>query len=539
MADLAQPVSMDFPLTTPRILDRARLYHADVEVVCRRPDRSLVRTTYGEVVRRARALASALRNLGVRPQDRVATLCWNHREHLECYLGVPASGAVLHTLNLRLHPEELAYIMEHARDRVLVVDDVLLPLFETFRERVRVERMFVVPTSGKPVPAGYDSYEELVASGDSDFAPPELSETSPAMMCYTSGTTGRPKGVAYSHRALVLAALATLVADSFAISCADTVLATVPMFHVAGWVLPFSAPLAGARLVLPGPHLDPRSLAELLSAERATFSAGVPTVWLGVVQLLEREPGRWPLAPGLRVALGGSAPPEALLRAMRRLGIRPVHGWGMTEVLIGIQSHLRPWMEGWPEEQQYEALTKQGIPVPLLEARVMSEVGEVTPDGRTPGELQVRGPWVAAGYHRGEAPDSWTPDGWFRTGDVAVVDPAGQIRIVDRTKDLIKSGGEWISSVDLENALMAHPKVQEAAVVAVPHPQWMERPLAVVVPKPGQTPTAEELRAFLGQRFPKWWLPDAFVFATEIPKTSTGKLAKAVLRERYRTWSWS
>jgi len=539
VADLAQPVSMDFPLTTPRILDRARLYHADVEVVCRRPDRSLVRTTYGEVVQRARALASALRNLGVRPQDRVATLCWNHREHLECYLGVPASGAVLHTLNLRLHPEELAYIMEHARDRVLVVDDVLLPLFEAFRERVRVERIFVVPTSGKPVPPGYDSYEELVASGDSDFAPPELSETSPAMMCYTSGTTGRPKGVAYSHRALVLAALATLVADSFAISCADTVLATVPMFHVAGWVLPFSAPLAGARLVLPGPHLDPRSLAELLSAERATFSAGVPTVWLGVVQLLEREPGRWPLAPGLRVALGGSAPPEALLRAMRRLGIRPVHGWGMTEVLIGIQSHLRPWMEGWPEEQQYEALTKQGIPVPLLEARVMSEVGEVTPDGRTPGELQVRGPWVAAGYHRGEAPDSWTPDGWFRTGDVAVVDPAGQIRIVDRTKDLIKSGGEWISSVDLENALMAHPKVQEAAVVAVPHPQWMERPLAVVVPKPGQTPTPEELRAFLGQRFPKWWLPDAFVFATEIPKTSTGKLAKAVLRERYRTWSWS
>jgi len=534
-----QPVSMDFPLTTPRILDRARVYHADVGVVCRRPDRSLVRTTYGEVVRRARALASALRNLGVRPQDRVATLCWNHREHLECYLGVPASGAVLHTLNLRLHPEELAYIVEHAQDRVLVVDDVLLPLFETFRERVRVERIFVVPTSGKPVPPGYDSYEELVGSGDPDFAPPELSETSPAMMCYTSGTTGRPKGVAYSHRALVLAALATLVADSFAISCADTVLATVPMFHVAGWVLPFSAPLAGARLVLPGPHLDPRSLAELLSAERATFSAGVPTVWLGVVQLLEREPGRWPLAPGLRVALGGSAPPEALLRAMRRLGIRPVHGWGMTEVLVGIQSHLRPWMEGWPEERQYEALTKQGTPVPLLEARVVSEVGEVAPDGRTPGELQVRGPWVAAGYHRGEAPDSWTPDGWFRTGDVAVVDPAGQIRIVDRTKDLIKSGGEWISSVDLENALMAHPKVQEAAVVAVPHPQWMERPLAVVVPRPGQTPTPEELRAFLGQRFPKWWLPDAFVFATEIPKTSTGKLAKAVLRERYRTWSWS
>ncbi|MDR7513643.1 MAG: long-chain fatty acid--CoA ligase [Armatimonadota bacterium] len=538
MGNPGQPVSMDFPLTTPRILDRARVYHADVGVVCRRPDRSLVRTTYGEVVRRARALASALRNLGVRPQDRVATLCWNHREHLECYLGVPASGAVLHTLNLRLHPEELAYIVEHAQDRVLVVDDVLLPLFETFRERVRVERIFVVPTSGKPVPPGYDSYEELVGSGDPDFAPPELSETSPAMMCYTSGTTGRPKGVAYSHRALVLAALATLVADSFAISCADTVLATVPMFHVAGWVLPFSAPLAGARLVLPGPHLDPRSLAELLSAERATFSAGVPTVWLGVVQLLEREPGRWPLAPGLRVALGGSAPPEALLRAMRRLGIRPVHGWGMTEVLVGIQSHLRPWMEGWPEERQYEALTKQGTPVPLLEARVVSEVGEVAPDGRTPGELQVRGPWVAAGYHRGEAPDSWTPDGWFRTGDVAVVDPAGQIRIVDRTKDLIKSGGEWISSVDLENALMAHPKVQEAAVVAVPHPQWMERPLAVVVPRPGQTPTPEELRAFLGQRFPKWWLPDAFVFATEIPKTSTGKLAKAVLRERYRTWSW-
>lgn len=468
----------------------------------------------------------------------MATLCWNHPEHLECYLGVPASGAILHTLNLRLHPDELAYVVSHAEDRMLVVDDVLLPLLASFRDRVRLERVFVVCTSGDAVPAGYDSYEDLLAAGEFSAPLPEPPETWPAMMCYTSGTTGRPKGVHYSHRALVLAAMASLAADSFAISCTDTVLATVPMFHVAGWVLPFAAALVGARLVLPGPHLDPHSVVELLTTEGVTFSAGVPTVWVGVVELLGREPGRWPLHPRLRLALGGSAPPETLLRALRRLGVRPIHGWGMTEVLIGIQSHLRPWMEDWPEHRLYGALARQGIPVPLLEARVVTEAGEVPQDDRTPGELQVRGPWVAGAYHRGEAPDSWTVDGWFRTGDLAVVSPRGEIRIVDRTKDLIKSGGEWISSVELENALVAHPKVQEAAVVAVPHPKWMERPLGIVVPRPGDPPTPEELRDFLRPRFPSWWIPDAFVFVPELPKTSTGKVSKAVLRQRYRDWNW-
>ncbi len=531
-------VSMDFPLTTCRVLARAERYFGHVEVLSRRPDRSLHRTTYAEVVRRARRLSSALLRLGVRPGDRVATLCWNHHQHLECYLGVPAAGAVLHTLNLRLHPDDLAYVVQHAQDRFLVVDDVLLSLLQAFQSRVTVERVFVVPTSGQPVPPGYESYEDLLDRGDPSFEPQQPSEDAPAMMCYTSGTTGRPKGVYYSHRALVLSALATLLADSFAISCTDTILAVVPMFHVAGWVFPFSAPLVGARLVLPGPHLDPESLADLLSTHRVTFSAGVPTVWVGVVQHLEQQPGRWPLAPGLRVALGGSAPPAALLRAMRRLGIRPIHGWGMTEVLIGIQSHLRPWMEAWPEEEQLAVLSQQGIPVPLLEARVVGEAGEVPGDAQTAGELQVRGPWVAGRYHKGEGADSWTPDGWFRTGDMAVVDPQGRVRIVDRSKDLIKSGGEWISSVDLENALVAHPKVREAAVVAVPHPRWVERPLAVVVPVEGEPPTPEELRDFLAPRFPKWWLPDAFVFVSEIPKTGTGKIAKAVLRERYRTWRW-
>lgn len=537
-AAVTDSVSMDFALTTARIVDRAELYHADVEVVSRRPDGTLHRTVYGDVVRRARALASALQRMGIRPGDRVATLCWNHREHLECYLGVPLCGAVLHTLNVRLHPSDLAYVVNHAEDRLLVVDDVLLPLFEAFRGQVQLDGVFVVPTAGAEVPAPYESYEALVASGSPEFHPPELPEASPALMCYTSGTTGRPKGVRYAHRALVLAALACLVADSFSLSCTDTVLVTVPMFHVAGWVLPFAAPLAGARLVLPGPHPDPETLAELLSAERVTFSAGVPTVWLDVVDRLQREPQRRPLAPSLRVALGGSAPPEALLRSMMRLGIRPVHGWGMTEVLIGIQSHLRPWMEEWPEDRRCAELARQGLPVPLLEVRVVGEAGEVPPDGRTPGELQVRGPWVAGGYHRAESQESWTEDGWFRTGDVAVLEPGRVVRIVDRTKDLIKSGGEWISSVELENALLSHPKVQEAAVVAVPHPRWMERPLAVVVPKPGESPTAEELRSFLAERFVRWWVPDAFVFVSEIPKTGTGKLAKAVLRERYRGWRW-
>lgn len=531
--------SMDFPLTTGLILNRVERYFGQVEVASRRPDGTLHHTTYRQVVRRARALTSSLLRLGIRPGDRVATLCWNHHQHLECYLGVPASGAVLHTLNLRLHPDDLAYVVNHAGDRFMVVDDVLLPLLETFRDRVTVERVFVVPTSGKPTPAGYESYEALVDQGDPHFQPQKLPEDAPAMMCYTSGTTGRPKGVCYSHRALVLSALATLLADSFAISGTHTLLAVVPMFHVAGWVLPFSAALVGARLVLPGPHLDPQSLAELLSEYRVTFSAGVPTVWLGVVQHLEANPGRWPLEPGLRVAVGGSAPPQALLQAMRRLGIRPIHGWGMTEVLIGIQSHLHPWMETMSEEEKLVLLAQQGVPVPLLEVRVVGETGEVPPDGRTVGELQVRGPWVAGSYHKGEGADSWTSDGWFRTGDMAVVDSRGRVRIVDRSKDLIKSGGEWISSLDLENALMAHPKVREAAVVAVPHPKWMERPLAVVVPVGGEPPTPDELRAFLAERFPKWWLPDAFVFVSEIPKTGTGKTAKAALRQRYHTWRWT
>jgi len=530
--------TLTYPLTLSRVLERMIRYWGHVDVVTRRPDRSLHRTTYADLYRRAHALARALTRLGIRPGDRVATLCWNHSMHMECYLGIPITGAILHTLNLRLHPSDLAYIVNHAEDRFLIVDDVLLPLFEQFKQEVRLERVFVIPFSGESVPEPYESYEELVKGPFEPFPYPDLPEDTPAMMCYTSGTTGRPKGALYSHRAMVLAAMATMLADTFAVSRRDTILAVVPMFHVAGWVLPFSAPLAGARLVLPGPHLDPESVLELISSEGATFSGGVPTVWLGILDALERSPEKYPLRRELRVAVGGSAPPESLLRRMKRAGIRLIHGWGMTEVLIGIQSHLKPYMETWPEEQQVAMQLKQGMPVPLLEARIVGPEGEVPPDDRTMGELQVRGPWVAGSYFRGEAPEAWTPDGWFRTGDVAVWDAEGFIKIVDRTKDLIKSGGEWISSVDLENALMTYPKVKEAAVIAVPHPKWMERPLAVVVPREGETVTEEELREYLRPKFAKWWLPDAFVFTKEIPKTSTGKLAKLVLREQFKDWKW-
>jgi fatty-acyl-CoA synthase len=524
---------MDYPLTVPLLLDRAARYFPQVEVASRRPDRSVGRLGYGEVRLRAHQLAGALARLGVGRGDRVATLGWNHGRHLEAYFGVPLMGGVLHTLNPRLSTADLAYIVNHAGDSVLLVDDVLLPVLERIRGQVSLKHV-VVWANGTQAPEGMIDYEELIAAEPGEFAVPRLDEREAAAMCYTSGTTGRPKGVVYSHRAIVLHSLASATTDGLAIGQREVLCPVVPMFHVNGWGLPFTATLVGCKLVLPGPHLDPESLLDLYVQEGVTLSAGVPTIWLGILQALEKEPSRWELG-AIRMVVGGSAAPESMIRGFDRHGLRVVHAWGMTEMTpLGTVSWLKRSLEELPEDQRYAYRAKQGLPAPLVEARIMGRVGEAPWDGEAMGELEVRGPWVASGYYRAaELAGKWSDDGWFRTGDVATIDPEGYVKITDRTKDLIKSGGEWISSVDLENALMGHPAVAEAAVIAAKHLKWDERPVAVVVVKEGASITAGELRAFLEPRFAKFWLPDEFVFAKEIPRTAAGKFEKSTLRQEY------
>jgi fatty-acyl-CoA synthase len=538
---------MDFPLTLPTILERAGKIFPRVEIVSRRPDKSIIRSCYGEFYRRARSLASALTKLGMKPGDRVASMMWNHSGHLEAFFGVPCAGGILHTLNLRLHPHEIAAIANHARDRFLIIDDVLLPTFEKFRGDTAFERVIVAPYGGcGSIPEGFLNYEELLDGASDDFQYPKMDENDGAAMCYTSGTTGNSKGVIYSHRALVLHSLAEAGTDSFAVSHHDTVLPVAPMFHANAWGLPYTCVMTGARLILPGPNVDAESVLDLIGQENVTIACGVPTVWLGVLAALEKNPGRWKRSSPVRIVCGGTAPPERLMRALDKHGLCILHLWGMTETTpLATVGKLKAHMRDWTPDQQYEVRAKQGWPSPFIELRVMRPDGpggtsvEAPRDGETPGELEVRGPWVAASYY--EAPDQahrWTGDGWFKTGDVATLDDEGIIKIVDRAKDLVKSGGEWISSVDLENTLMGHPAVKEACVVGIPHPKWQERPLAAIVLKDGASATAEELRAFLAKTFAKWQLPDAFVFIDAIPRTSVGKFKKLALREQFADWKW-
>jgi fatty-acyl-CoA synthase len=521
---------MDTQLTLPMLLRRSESYFGDKQIVTRMPDRSFHRQTYAETGRRARALAVGLQSLGLERGDRVATLCWNHHAHHEAYLGIPCGGFVLHTLNLRLHPNDLSYIATHANDRVVIVDRSLLPLLDQFRERTPIEHVLVVE----------DSYEELLASSNADaWRDPELDENEAAAMCYTSGTTGMPKGVLYSHRSTMLHTLGVAAGNpmGLGISEQDTILPVVPMFHANAWGYPYIATMIGAKLVYPGPFLDPESLLEDFVQEGVTWTAGVPTIWMGILAMLDATPERWDLSKMKGMLVGGSAAPRAMIAGFKeRHGMNVVHGWGMTETspvastaqLPGELSHADP-------DTQFDYIAMQGLPLPLVELRHRDAEGNLLPwDGESMGELEIRGPWIAGGYYdTPEQAHRWTDDGWFMTGDVVAIHPRGFIMIKDRSKDVIKSGGEWISSVELENALMAHPAVAEAAVIAVPDEKWTERPLAVVVTRQGSSVSGDQLRDFLEPSFAKWWLPDRYEFVAEIPKTSVGKFLKTELREMF------
>jgi fatty-acyl-CoA synthase len=524
----------DFPLTLTTIVERTEQLASDRKVVSRRPDGQIHRTTLGEVAGRARRLAGALKKLGISDGDRVATLMWNQPEHLEAYFALPLMGAVLHTLNPRLHKDELGFIASDADDRAVILDESLLEVFEAFQDAQDFAHVIVVSHSGE-TPDGIHDYEQLIADAEPMDPWPALEERRAAAMCYTSGTTGRPKGVVYSHRSTVLHSLVAALPDTMGVRGRDVVLPVVPMFHANAWGLPYAAAFAGAGLVLPGPKLDPESILDLLADEHVTMTAGVPTVWMGLLQAIEAEPDRWDLSALQRLIVGGSAVPRSLLEGFDRHGLTIIQAWGMTETSpLGSVARLPAALADASAEEQLEFRARQGVPGPFVEIRARGDEGELIPwDDETMGELEVRGPWVASGYHGGAGAEKFTDDGWFQTGDVVKIDRHGCIRICDRSKDLVKSGGEWISSVDLENLLMAHPCVAEAAVIAVPDAGWGERPLAAVVLHEGKEASPDELRDHLCQQFAKWQLPERFEFIDEIPRTATGKFKKTDLRERF------
>ncbi len=532
----------DYQLTLPAILKRAEDLYGKKEIVSRTPDKSFHRYTYADFVRRSKKLAVALGKLGLEKSDRVVTLAWNTHQHLEAYFGVPSANLILHTLNPRLSPNDLAYIINHAEDKVLLIDETLVELLDNIEDEVDLEHVFVFSVDGS-APEGLESYEDLLEGADeADFEYPDLDERDAAALCYTSGTTGRPKGALYSHRSICLHSLALAAADGLGIRERDVVLPVVPMFHVNAWGVPFAATMVGAKQVMPGVHLDPESLLEEYEQERVTFTAGVPTVFLAVLQTLDSDPGAYDLSEMRSLAIGGSAAPESMIRGFdERHGLKVVHAWGMTETdPVATVCHLTSELLEAPEDEQYKYRTKQGFPLPFIEIRARGDEGFIPWDGEAMGELEVRGPWVANSYfNTEEGSDKFIEDGWFKTGDIVTIEPRGYVEIRDRDKDLVKSGGEWISSVDLENAIMGHEAVAEASVIAIPHEKWDERPLAVVVLKDGQEATAEDLLSHLEGDFAKWQLPDAVEFVDEIPRTATGKFLKMELREQFKDYQFA
>jgi fatty-acyl-CoA synthase len=526
------------PLALSHVFHRAEQYfgHKTITTAEARGESTM---TVADWAQRVRRLATVLDTLDVSADGRVGTFCWNTGRHLELYTAAPCTGRVLHTLNIRLFPEQLTYIVNHASDEVVFVDRSLLPVLWPLVDKLETVRHVVVIDDGADADVPDDprvhDYEELLAAAvpfSGTFVVDD--ENSAAAMCYTSGTTGNPKGVVYSHRSAVLHSLISLIADGMALSERDTVMPVVPMFHANAWGLPYGCLMAGSNIVFPGPNMTPHAIAGLLENHRVTVTGGVPTIWMGVLPLLRDHD-----LSALRMILcGGSAVPKSLSESYREaIGVPMLHAWGMTETSpIATISTTRSHHDGAPEAELADARSRQGYAVPLVDLRLVDPAtDEIQPwDDVATGEIQAAGPWIASEYYRGEGEGAqFTDDGWLRTGDVATMDRYGSVRLVDRTKDLIKSGGEWIGSVELENEIMAHPKVAEAAVIAIPHPKWVERPMACVVVKPGETLTAEEVIAHLEPRVAKWWLPDAVEFIDEVPKTSVGKFSKKTLREKF------
>ena len=522
-----QGLMMDMPLLVSGLIQHADRHHGATEIVSKTVEGGIHRYTYRDAHVRARRLANALKTLGVGMNDRVATLAWNGFRHFEIYYAVAGSGAVIHTINPRLFPDQIAYIANHAEDKVVFFDSTFAPLIEKLRPQLKSVQAYVSLD---------DSYERLLAAESDRFQWPSFDERTAACLCYTSGTTGNPKGALYEHRSTMIHAYAAALPDALNLSARDVVLPVVPMFHVNAWGLPYSCAMVGAKMVFPGPHLDGRSLHQLFEAEEVTMSAGVPTVWLGLLNFMKEQKLRFSTLKN--VVIGGSACPPAMIRAFQDdYGVQVLHAWGMTEMSpLGTATTFKAKHLKMSKDERTALQNKQGRVLFGVDIRIVGESGEELPwDGKAFGDLQVRGPWVIRSYFKGEGGDP-LKDGWFPTGDVVTIDPDGYIQITDRSKDVIKSGGEWISSIDLENIAIAHPAIAEAAVIGVKHPKWDERPVVVAVKKPGQEVSKDELLRFYEGKIAKWWMPDDVLFVPELPHTATGKLSKLTLRQQLKDY---
>ena len=532
----------DWPLLCHRIIDHAAIQHGNREVVTRSIEGPIHRTNYREIRKRALKVAQRLEKEGVKLGDRVATLAWNTWRHLETWYGITGIGAVYHTINPRLFPEQIAYIANHAEDRLMFLDTTFVPLMEKLQDKLPTIQRYVILTDAAHMPQtslrNAVPYEEWVAEVDGDFTWASFDENTACGMCYTSGTTGNPKGVVYSHRSNVLHSLIALTPDAFNLSVQDTIMPVVPFFHANGWTIAFSAPMSGCRLVLPGMKLDGVSIYEMLENERITMTAAVPTIWLMLLNHMESN--NLKLSTLRRVLIGGSACPRAMIEKFEKTyGVTVAHAWGMTEMNpIGSICAIKPDYDANDYEKLLDVKSKQGAAPFTVEMKIVDDSEKELPwDGKTVGRLKVKGVAVTKGYFKGEGGNVLDPNGFFDTGDICAIDPFGNIQITDRSKDVIKSGGEWISSIDLENLAVGHPKVMEAAVIGIRHPKWDERPLLIIIPKKGEKPTREEILGYMEGKIAKWWMPDDVVFVNEIPHTATGKILKTALRDQFKDYT--